>query len=1011
MAKRTAKMLANFAILATITLFFVGVIFADRPAFVLANEVASSTSVTTDCIDEVDSSESIDSAFLTDSVLPPATFSEDITTGPISLGSAASNIEETQAVITAKVPSVDIDAVQPPATTTEPVATTTDPVATTTDPVATTTDPVATTTPPVATTTDPVATTTPPVATTTDPIATTTNPVATTTNPVATSTATTTETFGGGRGDGTVSSSTATTTLSLLSVASSTASSTLATTTATTTNQKWRAQYYRYTDLRTDMVGAGIPFSEIQGIDFGNPLSPDFGANWFSSRYFSREEIQNGLLFGEYFVPFNHSTDPILNPEGFLVGDNFGARFMGLAHVEVEGDYTYQVVSDGDMWFYVDGQLDAEVNSGIKDAETVTRTIHMVPGRNYVLNLFFAERLAVYPFFNFAFVTPGVHIDPCADDTCTPTELNPDSTGPTAPIITSSTQAENTTSANHTVTITWSDSYDPVIPGDETSGLAGYSYAWSHDASGVTPGAVLTVATTSTDYLADGVWYFHVIAIDNSANQSSPITNFGPITIGDNGTTTDNFFIKNIRVTDITPTSAIIHWRTENPDGTGHLSDSRVIYDTASHPDISGFTAPNFGYVYSTVTSDAGTKVIEHTVQVTNLTPATRYYFRVLSQGSPLVISDEFMADANDDGDDDNDDNTGPTQPVIIHSINLPNATTTNHNETIVWSTSTDPVIAGHDTTGLKGYSFIWDHTSNTIPDNTVDTDLQTYSNVLGNGSWIWFHIKAIDNAGNVSATTHYGPIVINDGSGDDDDDDDEGSFITPSEPTHHHGGGGGTSRTVATTTIIATSTPELTCDPYLKKFIRLGEDNDPIEVKKLQLFLKEFEKEEGIVISGIYDLPTYEAVKRFQAKYGLDVLNPWGIGESTGYVFITTTMKINLLYCDSLDHITLDLRNVYGNDWTPTLASVDQEVSLATTTATTTATTSTSTCPQATSTVATRGFLMVAAVGFLGFLGDYLWLWLPLLLIALLVYFWDRQKEEEDDISSTNPPVVPPKF
>uniref|UniRef100_A0AAZ3Q1C1 Reelin domain-containing protein n=2 Tax=Oncorhynchus tshawytscha TaxID=74940 RepID=A0AAZ3Q1C1_ONCTS len=72
----------------------------------------------------------------------------------------------------------------PPTTTTDPTTTTTDPTTTTTDPTTTTTDP----TDPTTTTTDPTTTTTDPTTTTTDPTTTTTDPTTRTTDPTTTTT-------------------------------------------------------------------------------------------------------------------------------------------------------------------------------------------------------------------------------------------------------------------------------------------------------------------------------------------------------------------------------------------------------------------------------------------------------------------------------------------------------------------------------------------------------------------------------------------------------------------------------------------------------------------------------------------------------------------------------------------------------------------------------------------------------------------------------------------------------
>ena len=92
--------------------------------------------------------------------------------------------------------------------------------------------------------------------------------------------------------------------------------------------------------------------------------------------------------------------------------------------------------------------------------------------------------------------------------------------------------------------------------------------------------------------------------------------------------------------------------------GTDHPANSRVIYDTVSHPDISGASWPNFGYNYSSDERDNNPKVVQHSVTLTGLSPNTKYYFRVLSIGSPLVISDQFTGNSSDNEDNDDEDNS-----------------------------------------------------------------------------------------------------------------------------------------------------------------------------------------------------------------------------------------------------------------------------------------------------------------------------------------------------------------
>ena len=58
---------------------------------------------------------------------------------------------------------------------------------------------------------------------------------------------------------------------------------------------------------------------------------------------------------------------------------------------------------------------------------------------------------------------------------------------------------------------------------------------------------------------------------------------------------------------------------------------------------------------------------------------------------------------------------------------------------------------------GLKGYSYVIDSNSNTIPDDTIEmSSIKTIKTKIDNSKEIYVHIKAIDNVGNVSETLHY---------------------------------------------------------------------------------------------------------------------------------------------------------------------------------------------------------------------------------------------------------------
>ena len=95
----------------------------------------------------------------------------------------------------------------------------------------------------------------------------------------------------------------------------------------------------------------------------------------------------------------------------------------------------------------------------------------------------------------------------------------------------------------------------------------------------------------------------------------------------------------------------------------------------------------------------------------------------------------------------------------------------------------------------------------------------------------------------------------------------------------------------------VAIETPTV-CRPIINKYMRQGAKNDAAQVKALQQFLKDKERLYTGTISGIFDRATDTAVRAFQKKYSKDILAPWGHSTPTGYVYLTTSRKINALNC-----------------------------------------------------------------------------------------------------------------
>ncbi len=161
----------------------------------------------------------------------------------------------------------------------------------------------------------------------------------------------------------------------------------------------------------------------------------------------------------------------------------------------------------------------------------------------------------------------------------------------------------------------------------------------------------------------------------------------------------------------------------------------------------------------------------------------------------------------------------------------------------------------------------------------------------------------------------------------------DEQSFTTTSDDSgctsNCGGGGGGGGGGRRPPRPEEPETPIVPCPLYLTEYIRLGRANNPLEVRKLQAFLNVFEGER-LAITGVYSQADFDAVSRFQRKYGGDVLAPWAIDDSTGYVFITTRLAVNNIYCQRSTAHDLDLSRFYPEVYQlnlPGAAGVTEEV------------------------------------------------------------------------------------
>jgi len=105
-----------------------------------------------------------------------------------------------------------------------------------------------------------------------------------------------------------------------------------------------------------------------------------------------------------------------------------------------------------------------------------------------------------------------------------------------------------------------------------------------------------------------------------------------------------------------------------------------------------------------------------------------------------------------------NIDTAAPSAPHVDFSSHVQGTWSNATSDSIHWA------IASSDTAGLnnlKGYALVWSQVATTVPDTLVNATADHAVHApLVDGEW-YAHLRVVDSANNWSATTHYGPIKI----------------------------------------------------------------------------------------------------------------------------------------------------------------------------------------------------------------------------------------------------------
>ncbi len=102
-----------------------------------------------------------------------------------------------------------------------------------------------------------------------------------------------------------------------------------------------------------------------------------------------------------------------------------------------------------------------------------------------------------------------------------------------------------------------------------------------------------------------------------------------------------NLIIHTEKITRGAGLSVVVTWMTNKP------ATSRVVYGTGSRPAPAG--APNYGYEFSTGTTDESPKVLFHSVTISGLQKGLKYFFRPISAASPEIYGSEIEISISED--------------------------------------------------------------------------------------------------------------------------------------------------------------------------------------------------------------------------------------------------------------------------------------------------------------------------------------------------------------------------
>ena len=297
----------------------------------------------------------------------------------------------------------------------------------------------------------------------------------------------------------------------------------------------------------------------------------------------------------------------------------------------------------------------------------------------------------------------------------------------------------------------FNNAYTPLDPVNQAYVTAATAVSLRAASSHVLPGDATTVTATATDPSGNPV-SGQVVTFSATGGSVSPLT----ATTDSNGSATATF------TAGASDTAATV---TVEAQGGAYGTANVIVDGTAPVTTATGLATSNNSAWHAAAAS--------FTLSATDATPASGVaatYYTIdaggarLYTGTPVVVSGDashvvtyWSVDAVGNTERPhtaymNIDSAAPSAISGLASSTHPTQTAwyANNTPAFSWSAASDA------TSGLAGYSYVLDQTSGTIPSTTVNTTATAVSFPShADGTW-YFHLRAVDGAGNGGATIQY---------------------------------------------------------------------------------------------------------------------------------------------------------------------------------------------------------------------------------------------------------------